>query len=236
MSRGSHEQYVRSFKDYLVDSHRKANTINAMLTALKVYYKFIGYGGHRIEPLPEERAKSRKVLTKEQMKRLSWIINRIKTRDRAIFLTVLHAGLTPIELSRLNQDDVTFSSTGVYIQIKQDSKIKHREVRAGMTLRKALKAHFLEMLHRGMASSEPCTPLWRGRQGRRIGVGTLQGILAEIAKVLGFKVSFSLLRNVWITQQAKKAKVTNRKLSSVSGLTQRQTMKMYREKGGPRNS
>lgn len=229
MACGAHLMYVQGFKDYLIASHRKANTINAILTALKAYYKFVGFGGHNIDFLPEQRAKGPEALTADQLDRFLWIVNRLDVRDRAIILTVLHAGLTPIELHRLNQKDLTFFGKGVYVRVNQGGRNKRRQVRAGMTLWTALKAHYTEMLQSGLSSDEPDAPLWRGRNGVRLGVRTIQSILTEISYVLGFRVSFAHLRTTWLADQAKRKGATIKKLSAISGLKRERTIVKYRK-------
>lgn len=229
MSCGAHLMHVQGFKDYLLAGHRKANTINAMLTALKAYYKFLGYGGHNIKFVPEQRSKGPEALTANQLARFLWIVNRLDVRDRAIILTALHAGLTPVELHRLNQKDVTFFGKGVYVRVNQGGRNKRRQVRAGMTLWNALKPHYMEMLQSGQSSDEPDAPLWQGKTGVRLGVRALQSILTEISYVLGFKVSFAHLRTTWLAGQAKRSGATIRKLSAISGLKRERTIVKYQK-------
>lgn len=230
MSRGSHEQYVRSFKDYLVDSHRKANTINAMLTGLKVYYKFVGFGGHRVEPLPEKRSAVPPTLSNEELDRFLWVANRLPARDKALILTSLYAGLTPSEIHNLNQGDITFLGQEVFIRVSKGGRTRRRVVSSGMTLRKILKAYFLELLGSNLASDDSDAPLWRQKNGNRLGVKKIQDIMTEISYVLGFNVSLVKLRNIWLKQQASKTDSSIKKLSRVSGLTREGTIKRYSPK------
>ncbi|MCQ2137877.1 MAG: tyrosine-type recombinase/integrase [Bacteroidales bacterium] len=124
---------VRLYKKHLMKEHSSAYTINAYLTAVRSFYRYVGrmgYGSDIAADVKNEKANkyyNKQPLTEEQVDLLLASVDRSTLtgkRDYLIMTLMIYAGLRGIEVARMDLGDIKDIAGSRIIQIQRKG---HRE-------------------------------------------------------------------------------------------------------------
>ncbi|RCW46149.1 integrase/recombinase XerC [Halopolyspora algeriensis] len=179
---------VRDYRAHLKTVRRaKPNTINAVLTALDHFYTHHLGLGRPVACRENRPATAPAALDEgEQRRFLQAVQQHASTRDRAIVLMLLYAGLRAEELARLDVADVPVSARRGTVLVRAGrgrDRGTRREVQLHRAAREAVHVWLQERSSwPGSGSSEA---LWLNRRGGRLSVRSVNTIVREIAVVAG---------------------------------------------------
>lgn len=131
------ERHIIAYREELMASGRKANTVYSYLAAVKAFFRWAESEGSYRDisakvpaPLVEQRPNC-KTLTASQLKKLMNSIDRESMqgmRDYAILALMLTAGLSALEISRINVGDIYESSKGYGLYVRGSDGQRHENV------------------------------------------------------------------------------------------------------------
>ncbi len=198
---------LREFVAHLLKGGISKTSIARKLSSLRAFYKYLNRQGHattnpaRLIATPRRGRRLPSVLTADDAQRLMEAPRRgIGTeytflRDKAVLETLYSTGIRASELIGINHEDIERHDR--VIRVKGKGR-KERIVPIG---RKALDAIAAYVRARPAVSGSEPAAVFTGPAGKRLTVRTVQRILANYRKTLGFiqKASPHTLRHSFAT-------------------------------------
>ena len=198
---------LREFVAHLLKAGISKTSIARKLSSLRAFYKYLNRQGHvttnpaRLIATPRRAKRLPSVLTADDAQRLMEAPRcgigpeHTVLRDKAVLETLYSTGIRASELIGMNHEDIERHDRVIRIRGKGR---KERIVPIG---RKALEAIATYVGSRPAASGSEQAAVFTGPAGKRLTVRTVQRILANYRKTLGFiqKASPHTLRHSFAT-------------------------------------
>ena len=190
-------EHIAAYREALAASGRKDSTLFSYLAAVKAFFRWTEAEGLYPDitkgiSLPRfERTPSRKALTGAQIKEVLLGIDRGSVRglrDYAIFLLMLTAGLSALEVSLVNVGDLRKSSEGPLLYVRDGEGDRREPVRVPPRVMEALTA-YLNVREDGYGADSPLfigvSPRNRGKNGHMT-PGSVSRVVKEALRKAGF--------------------------------------------------
>lgn len=179
---------VRDYRAHLKTVRKaKPNTINAALTALDHFYAHhLGLGRPQARREQQPTTAPEALDESEQRRFLRSVARHASTRDRAIALVLLYAGLRADELAQLDVEDVPVSARRGKVVVRAGKGRDggtYREVQLHRAAREAVRAWLDE--RPDWSGAEETSALWLNRRGGRLSVRSVNTIVRELATAAG---------------------------------------------------
>jgi integrase/recombinase XerC len=187
---------VRDFKGHLKEQRYSPRSVNLALAALDNFYRFMGLGSPSVrrEELPNEAPRA---LDLDSQRRLLRAIERRRgTRDRALLLLALFAGLRLAELAALDVDDVAVSARKGKVIVRRGKGDAWREVPLNSEARAAV-GNWLGERAGWPGSDGPA--LFLSRKGSRLTPRAIDLVVRAVGADAGLELSAHVLRHTCLT-------------------------------------
>ncbi|MCR4819151.1 MAG: site-specific integrase [Fretibacterium sp.] len=190
-------EHIAAYREALALSGRKESTLFSYLAAVKAFFRWTEAEGLYPDitkgiSLPRfERTPSRKALTGAQLKEILLGIDRGSVRglrDYAIFLLMLTAGLSALEVSLANVGDLRESPEGALLYVRDGEGDRREPVRVPPRVMEALTA-YLKIRDDGYGAESPLfigvSPRNKGKNGHMT-PGSVSRVVKEALRKAGF--------------------------------------------------
>lgn len=186
---------VQDYKNWLLQSGRRSNTVNAVLSAIDNFYLYKGLGSTKVKrhDLP---AQAPRALEPDEQKRLLKEIQRCKSkRNRVLALVMLNCGLRISEVALLNVGDVLLSARKRDLTVRYGKNAKRRVIPINSGLAEVMR-EYLD----SVGSSNPDLPLFLSQKGNRLSVQSIDYIVRQFGRDAGVDLSSHCLRHTCLTK------------------------------------
>lgn len=173
---------LAEFKRHLVGKNQKPATVNRAITALSVFFGWLGVPNpaEGIKLLPEVKSAPRALSRKELLSLIRAVQSSGSIRDVAVVTLLLHTGVRVSELCALTLEDVVMRERSGRIVVRSGKGNKRREVPLNSTARSAV-TEWLKI--RGDAPGA----LFTGRKGSSLTPRAVEYLLKKYSSKAGLE-------------------------------------------------
>jgi site-specific recombinase XerD len=198
------EWLIANYTAYLRDSANcRVSTINAALTALENFYRYLGMGP---PPIKRERLdfKPPRVLSEEEKAKILGVLDLCRSlKARAIVSLFLSTGIRIGECAALNIGDVSFSTDAGEDFVHVGKIGSARDLLLDEQTKKALMAWIAERRQIDPATDDQ--PLFISNNGRRMSTQSLDLVVRKIGITARLILSAHVLRDTFLKELADKS-------------------------------
>lgn len=188
---------MREYKSYLKHEQANPSTVNASLTAIDHFLKFLGLEKPKAkrEKLPDLAPQA---LSKPEQMRLLVIADHSRPIDRAIIYLLLYSGIRLSECAALDVEDLLVSERKGKVIVREGKGGLYREIPLNSDARSAIEPWLAERARRE-SKKKVAQAVFLNPQGKRLSSRSIDKVVRKLGLKFGIELSAHTLRHSCIT-------------------------------------
>lgn len=188
---------VREYKSHLKREQASPSTVNASLTAIDHFLKFLGLEKPRAkrEQLPDLAPQA---LSKSEQMRLLTIADHARPIDRAIIYLLLYSGIRLSECAALDVEDLLVSERKGKVIVREGKGGLYREIPVNSDARAGIESWLAERARRE-SKMKVSQAVFLNPQGKRLSSRSIDKVVRKLGLKSGIELSPHILRHSCLT-------------------------------------